>query len=77
MIYYTDECCDCATDGYPCIGKDCQNLHVQHMECDKCHAEVEELYYGAGGKQLCADFALNELEKVEVEEWLEKQSRNP
>lgn len=35
--------------------------------CDKCHAEVDELYYGAGGKQLCSDCALEELEKVRVE----------
>lgn len=68
MVYYTNECCDCATENYPCLGNSCPNHHVLHVVCDKCHAEVEELYYGLSGDELCADCALEELEKVRVEE---------
>lgn len=66
MVYYEDECCGCATETYPCLGNSCPKLHVLHVECDKCHKEVDELYYGENGDQLCADCALEELEKVEV-----------
>lgn len=67
MVYYEDECCGCATESYPCLGSICPNRHVLHVVCDKCHAEVDELYYGACGKQLCSDCALDELEKVRVD----------
>lgn len=67
IIYYENECCGCATEGYPCSVSNCPNRHVLHMECDRCGAECDELYYGVDGNQLCADCVLKELEKVEVE----------
>ena len=56
MVYYSDECCGCATETYPCLGSSCPRRHVLHMECDKCHDD-----------ELCADCALEELEKVRVD----------
>lgn len=67
MVYYENECCDCATGSYPCLGSSCPKIHVLHMKCDICGAECEELYYGENRNQLCADCVLKELEKVEVE----------
>ena len=64
MVRYESDCVSC---GLPCIGTACRHYRILVMECDKCHEEVDELYYGTNGKQLCADCALKELEKVEVE----------
>lgn len=64
-----NECCGCSSMGLPCQGSSCSNRHVIKLYCDKCEEEVETLYYGSiSGKELCADCALDELEKVESEE---------
>lgn len=68
MREVTDECVGCTTDGLPCMGDSCPNRHVTRLYCDKCDEEVDTLYYGsASGKELCAECALAELEKVEAE----------
>ena len=63
MVRYESDCVSC---GLPCLGASCRNYRVFVMECDKCHKEVGELYYGVNGDQLCAACVLEELEKVRV-----------
>lgn len=64
MIRHESDCVDC---GKPCMGTACRHYRITILECDKCHEEADELYYGESGKQLCANCALEELEKVEVD----------
>ena len=42
MIKYTNECCDCAVAGYPCLGTRCPNRSVPHYYCDICGDELVE-----------------------------------
>lgn len=66
MRKVTDECCGCATGGYPCLGSCCPNRNVVRLYCDECGEEVDTLYYGnISSKELCAECALKELEEVE------------
>lgn len=68
MIKYENDCCGCATPGYPCLGSSCALRHVKHYYCDKCGNDVEELYY-YDDKGLCEECAIEvfveSLEKVE------------
>ena len=44
MVKITNECCDCAVPGYPCLGDACPNRHVKHYICDHCKEEFDRLY---------------------------------
>lgn len=67
MREVTNECVGCTSIGLPCMGSSCRNRNVVRYYCDECEEEVDTLYYGStSGKELCAECALNELEKVEV-----------
>ena len=57
MIYYTNECCDCAVDGYPCLGDSCRLRHYPHYVCDECGEEVEydDLGINTERHQVCLD----------------------
>ena len=41
MIRYKNECCNCATEGYPCWGDACPRRRVPHYYCDKCGTEID------------------------------------
>lgn len=62
MIRYENECCDCATGAYPCMGNQCPNLHVPHYYCDECGEE--DTLYEYDGRELCADCLLNAVPVV-------------
>ena len=47
-------CCDCAAPGYPCRGSACPNRRVPVYYCDKCGAELDEVYE-VGNEELCED----------------------
>ena len=65
MIRYENQCVQC---DLTCMKENCPNYIVTVLICDKCKSEVEELYYGSdSGKELCAECALEELERVKVE----------
>lgn len=64
MIKIRNDCCGCAVPAYPCLGDSCPLRHQKHYYCDSCGDEVQELYYGISGKELCAECALEELEVV-------------
>ena len=42
MRKYTNECCACASPGYPCLGSDCPLLNVLHIYCNKCREEITD-----------------------------------
>lgn len=65
-LVYKDECCQCATENYPCLGSACPNRNVPHLYCDNCEEEVEDLYKTEDG-ELCAECVLKMFEKVEVD----------
>lgn len=54
MVWYENECCDCASPMYPCRGESCSFRRVPHYYCDKCKENVEELYE-VDGEELCED----------------------
>lgn len=64
MRKYQNDCCDCATPGYPCNGS---HKNVLHFYCDKCNDEVDRLYL-YGGSEYCADCLLEEFESVDIED---------
>jgi hypothetical protein len=67
MIKYENECCDCATPAYPCIGELCPNRRVPHYYCDECRSECDGEYehlYEYYGEELCLDCIEKRLTKV-------------
>lgn len=55
-----NECCNCATESYPCLGSRCDRRKVKHFFCDECGAEEssEDLYVvedGLDHKELCRE----------------------
>lgn len=66
MIRYENQCCDCATESYPCRGSECSLRHVPILICDSCGDESEDLYE-YGNEQLCRDCVLEKLERVKIE----------
>ena len=47
-----NHCCDCATEGYPCLGSSCPNKNVEVYYCDKCGDQLEDIY-DVDGEELC------------------------
>lgn len=66
MIKYENECCDCATGAYPCLGNSCPNINVPHYYCDECGVECNEIehLYCYDGEELCLDCIKDKLDKV-------------
>ena len=61
MRYYEDECCGCASPGYPCIGDSCPNRHVLKFQCDNCGTDdlnEDDIEIGDNGEELCTDCAM-------------------
>lgn len=63
MTITTNECCDCATPAYPCMGEDCPRRHTEHLVCNKCGEEAEQLYI-VDGEELCETCLLAGFAKV-------------
>ena len=61
-----NECCDCATPGFPCLGSSCPNRNVERFFCDKCGAEGR--LYEYDGKELCDECLLENFPVVEGSE---------
>lgn len=59
MVKYENLCCDCATDGYRCLGKYCPRQNVEIHYCDHCGDELDEIY-DVDGEELC-DYCLKEM----------------
>ena len=54
MVRYENHCCDCATDGYPCLGRACSRRNVEVYYCDHCGEELDEIY-DVDGEELCEE----------------------
>ena len=63
MVVVENECCDCATGAYPCLGSSCPRRHVEHFYCDKCG--YEDKLYEYDGKELCAECLLEAVPVVD------------
>lgn len=62
MVRYENDCCDCATENYPC-DRFCYRRRAKHFYCDMCGEEDKLFWYD--GKQLCISCVESELESVE------------
>lgn len=49
-----NHCCDCAVPAYPCRGNSCPLRRVEVHYCDKCEAELDEIYE-VDGEELCEE----------------------
>ena len=64
MVRYINNCCDCATPGYPCIGSSCPNRSVPVYYCDRCGDEIDGDVYDVEGEELCEE-CLKEMFRLE------------
>ena len=46
MKYEVNECCDCATESYPCIGDSCSLRHVTYYKRDRCGCDEAKMDEG-------------------------------
>ena len=55
MKYEINECCDCATEPYPCVGNSCFMRHVVYYQCDRCGCGglTEDEIHEVDGEDLC------------------------
>lgn len=65
MVRYENHCCDCATDGYPCLGSACSLVNVPVTYCDECDCEIEGDIYEVDGKELCEECLKEMFRRVE------------
>lgn len=54
MVKYENQCCDCATGNYPCLGSLCSRRNVEVHYCDNCGEELNEIY-DVDGEELCEE----------------------
>ena len=67
MIYYQNDCVDCAL---PCIFSSCPHYNVLHSKCDYCKREDVKLHKYLGS-EICEECLLNEFEVVEgTDDWI-------
>jgi hypothetical protein len=65
LVAYENQCCDCATESYPCIGNNCSMRHVRVLICDECKDEVDRLYVNPiTNEQVCLDCLLKDIETI-------------
>lgn len=65
MVKYENHCCDCATPGYPCRGRECPLRKVAVYYCDACGEELEEVY-DVDGRELCEECLKDEFRRNEL-----------
>ena len=59
MVKIINECCNCATPGYPCRGDACPLTRVEVHYCDKCGDELDEIY-DVDGEEFC-EYCLKDM----------------
>lgn len=57
-----NDCCGCATPGYPCLGSTCELRNAIHYYCDECGNETQ--LYEFDGQELCIECIEAMLEKI-------------
>lgn len=63
MIKHENQCCECATPGYPCLGSECPNRNVEVYYCDECGEEIDGDIYDDGEQELCEACLLKKYRK--------------
>lgn len=61
MIRYENQCCGCATPGYPCVGRTCSFRNAPVYYCDFC-GEQTTCLYSIEGEHYCDECAQAYLE---------------
>ena len=56
-----NDCCGCATPGYPCLGNACPLRSVEYVDCDKCEEDISNEFFKYDNKELCTDCLLEVL----------------
>lgn len=65
MIKYENQCCNCATDGYPCAGSLCSLREVPVYYCDHCNQEIpNDEIYEVYGEHFHEDCMLDKFKKI-------------
>ena len=64
MIRYENHCCSCAVPGYPCRGSTCPLISVPVHYCDKCDAELDDIY-DVDGEELCEECLKDMFRRVD------------
>lgn len=62
MIRIENHCIGCAVPSYPCRGSACPNRNVEVHYCDRCEAEMEEVYF-VDGEELCEECLKDKFRK--------------
>ena len=63
MIKFENECVGCPQG---CMGDSCPNRDVQHLYCDRCGADCEELYM-FDTDELCRECLLEMFDKITLD----------
>ena len=64
MVKNENHCCDCATDGYRCLGSSCPNRNVEVYYCDRCGDCIgDDDVYEVDGEDLCDSCLRKEFRK--------------
>ena len=67
MRKITNECCACASPGYPCLGDSCSLLNVLHIFCDKCKDEItDDDFFIYDDLEICENCIIDLLVEKEV-----------
>ena len=63
MRKYENDCCDCAVDGYPCLGSACPLRHSLHVYCDVCGGDFtdDNDIYECDGTDICSECLVDYL----------------
>lgn len=62
MVVRENDCCDCASGAYPCLGISCHLRNAPHYYCDECGDEADIYYFE--GTELCIDCIKKRLKQV-------------
>lgn len=76
MVMERNECCGCASGGYPCMGDVCSKRHAKYLCCDHCREDCYDELYKVEGGWICAScvkkyypsFSIDELETMDFQD---------
>lgn len=58
---------DCVGCGLPCHGRSCPHYEVTELICDNCK-EYADVLYKVNGWEYCAECALKEFERIDIDD---------
>lgn len=75
MIKYENQCCQCSTSSYPCVGTSCSKRKVPIFICDECLEETDILYQNENDtneRGFCLECFQNQENGKEDDEYYKK-----